>query len=259
LDDPDVPDDVKAKRYSHYLNRLLQAKSRVPALTIEDLLDLKEEPMVDELPHKWETPSPSHKMSREKSKKRASSRIKKKPQRYADIDCERWGNIESDVLRGVEPGSYGVVRALTRYSGMPVKTVKGWLETQDSYTLHKPVAKKFPRRKTFAKGIDDLFQADLADMRSLASSNDGNSYILTCIDVLSRYAFAVPVKDKRESTVAAAFEKAFAQRALNMLQTDRSTEFYNVQVQELFKRTACGTTRVSTTSKRPWSRGLTEL
>jgi transposase InsO family protein len=135
-----------------------------------------------------------------------------------------------------EPGSYGGVRALTRYSGMPVKTVKGWLETQDPYTLHKPVVKKFPRRKTFAKGIDDLFQADLATMQNLASSNDGNSHILTCIDVFSRYAFALPVKDKRGSTVAAAFEKIFAQRVPNMLQTDRGTEFYNVQVQELFKK-----------------------
>jgi L-rhamnose mutarotase len=96
--------------------------------------------------------------------------------------------------------------------------------------------KKFPRRKTFAKGVDDLFQADLADMRNLASSNDGNSYILTCIDVFSRYAFAVPVKDKRGSTVAAAFEKIFAERVPNMLQMDRGTEFYNVQMQELFKK-----------------------
>jgi hypothetical protein len=90
---------------------------------------------------------------------------------------------------------------------MPVKTVKGWLETRDPYALHKPVVKKFPRRKTFAKGIDDLFQADLADMRNLASSNDSNSYILTCIDVFSRYAFAVPLNDKRGSTVMAAFER----------------------------------------------------
>jgi transposase InsO family protein len=144
--------------------------------------------------------------------------------------------MKSTYYEASEPGSYGGVRALTRYSGMPVKTVKGWLETQDPYTLHKPVVKKFPRRKTFAKGVDDLFQADLADMRNLTSSNDGNSYILTCIDVFSRYAFAVPVKDKRGSTVAAAFEKIFTERVPNMLQTDRGTEFYNVQVQELFKK-----------------------
>jgi transposase InsO family protein len=144
--------------------------------------------------------------------------------------------MKATYYEASEPGSYGGVRTLTRYSGMPVKTVKGWLETQDPYTLHKPVVKKFPCRKTFAKGIDDLFQADLADMRNLASSNDGNSYILICIHVFSRYAFAVPVKDKRGSMAAAALEMIFAQRAPNMLQTDCGTEFYNVRVQKLFKK-----------------------
>jgi hypothetical protein len=105
LDDPEVPDDVKAKRYGHDLNRFLQIKSKVPALTIEDLLDLKEEPTVDELLDLKE-PVQKKKAPRKKSKKakrqkeRASSRIKKKPQRYADIDWERWADDESDVLRG---------------------------------------------------------------------------------------------------------------------------------------------------------------
>jgi hypothetical protein len=102
LDDPEVPDDVKAKRYSHDLNRFLQTKSKVPSVTIEDLLDLKEEPTIDELldlkePQKEETSPPSSKKSR---KKRESSRIKKKPQRYAQIDWERWVDDESGVLRG---------------------------------------------------------------------------------------------------------------------------------------------------------------
>ena len=73
-------------------------------------------------------------------------------------------------------------------------------------------------------------------MRNIASSNDGRAYILTCIDVFSRYAFAVPVKDKRGSTVTVAFEKIFAQRVPNMLQTDRGTEFMNVQVQDVFRK-----------------------
>ena len=144
--------------------------------------------------------------------------------------------MESVYYEASNPGSYGGIRALARYGGMPVKQAKTWLETQDTYTLHKQPTKKFPRRKTFAKGIDDLFQADLADMRNLATYNDGYSYILTCIDVFSRYAFAVSVKDKRGSTVAVAFEKIFAKRVPNMLQTDRGMEFLNVQVQDVFRK-----------------------
>ena len=142
--------------------------------------------------------------------------------------------MESVYYEASKPGSYGGVRALARYGGMPVRKVGRWLETQDPYTLHKPMRKKFPRRKTFAKGVNDLFQADLADMRNLASYNGGYSYILTCIDVFSRYAFAVPVKDKRGASVSAAFEKIFAERVPNMMQTDRGLEFLNGSVQDLF-------------------------
>ena len=40
LDDPTVPDDVKAKRYSHDLNRFLHTKRKLPEVpTVEDLLD----------------------------------------------------------------------------------------------------------------------------------------------------------------------------------------------------------------------------
>lgn len=144
--------------------------------------------------------------------------------------------MESVYYEASKPGSFGGVRPLARYGGMPVKNAKTWLETQDTYTLHKPLTKRFPRRKTFAKGIDDLFQADLADMRNLASYNDGFAYILTCIDVFSRYAFAEAVKDKRGSTVANAFEKIFAIRVPNMLQTDRGLEFLNATVQAVFRK-----------------------
>lgn len=144
--------------------------------------------------------------------------------------------MESVYYEASNPGSFGGVRPLARFSGSPIKAVKNWLATQDTYTLHKPITKKFPRRKTFAKGIDDLFQADLADVRNLSSYNDGFSYILTCIDVFSRYAFAVPIKDKRGGTVSAGFEQIFEERVPNMLQTDRGLEFLNAQVQDVFRK-----------------------
>jgi hypothetical protein len=56
-----------------------------------------------------------------------------------------------------QPGSYGGIRPLIRYSGLSASSVKNWLQSQDAYTLHHPVRKKFPRRKTFSKGINDVF------------------------------------------------------------------------------------------------------
>jgi len=60
-------------------------------------------------------------------------------------------------------GSYGGVKPLARYSSFGMKPTKSWLTSKDTCTLHKPVRKIFERRKTFAKGINDLFQADLAE------------------------------------------------------------------------------------------------
>jgi hypothetical protein len=123
--------------------------------------------------------------------------------------------MESRYYEASMPGSYGGVRALARYSGSPVTVAGRWLEKQDPCTLHKPTVKRFLRRKTFAKTINDVFQADLADMRNL---------------------FAVAVKDKRGLTVSAAFGKKFVDRIPNMLQTDRGLEFLNAQVQEVFRK-----------------------
>jgi len=107
------------------------------------------------------------------------------------------------------PGAYGGVKPLARYSNSAIKPTKNWLTSQDTYTLHKPVRKIFPRRRTFAKGKNDLFQADFAEKQNLSRYNDGYRYILTCIDVFSKRALALPNKEKRGSTIANAFEIIF--------------------------------------------------
>ena len=134
------------------------------------------------------------------------------------------------------PGSYGGIKRLSRYAPSSYKNAKEWLSEQDTYTLHKPVRRIFPRRKTFAKGINDVFQADLVDMQSLSKLNNGHRFILTCVDVLSKRAFAIPLKDKRSLTIVNAFEEIFATHRPVMLQTDRGNEFLNAQVQDLFKK-----------------------
>jgi hypothetical protein len=144
------------------------------------------------------------------------------------------GGMDLIYYDPVNPGSFGGVAPLVRQTRS--NAAKNWLTTQDAYTLHKPVRRIFPRRKTFAKGIDDLFQADLADMQNLSRYNDGHRFILTCVDVFSKRAFAIPLKDKRGPSVADAFEKIFKEKVPVLLQTDRGTEFLNNQVQSVFQK-----------------------
>ncbi|CAL1671913.1 unnamed protein product [Lasius platythorax] len=61
--------------------------------------------------------------------------------------------------------------------------------------LHAPARRNFPRRRVIVRGYD-LWQADVVEMRPYARNNKGHNYILTVIDVLSKYAWAVPLKSK---------------------------------------------------------------
>ena len=77
---------------------------------------------------------------------------------------------------------------LKRRSELPRKTVKNYLLEQETYTKHKPAVQKFPTRRVIVHSLDHQFQADLVEMRSLASQNDNYNYILIVIDVLLKYA-----------------------------------------------------------------------
>ena len=100
-------------------------------------------------------------------------------------------------------GSFGGIKSLSR--GANGNNVKDWLIAQETYTLHNPIKRKFRRRKTKSIGIDHLWQIDLADVSSLSNHNDGHRFLLTCIDCFSRYAWAVPLKNKNSTSVVNAF------------------------------------------------------
>ena len=67
-----------------------------------------------------------------------------------------------------------------------LQDVRDWLRKQQTYTLHKPIHKKFLRRKTVVAGIDTQWQADLADLSKLSKFNDKHRYLLCIIDVFSK-------------------------------------------------------------------------
>uniref|UniRef100_A0A7E4UZT7 Integrase catalytic domain-containing protein n=1 Tax=Panagrellus redivivus TaxID=6233 RepID=A0A7E4UZT7_PANRE len=85
-----------------------------------------------------------------------------------------------------------------------VQDVDDFLKGQHAYTLHKQARYKFPRLKTTTSGLHVDWQADLAMMDKLSAVNDGNNYILVCIDVLSRKIMAIPVRTKDEKATKTA-------------------------------------------------------
>lgn len=116
-------------------------------------------------------------------------------------------------------------------------SVSKWLQSQEAYTLHKPVIRKFKRRVTLVSGINDQFQCDLIDMQKFKKENDNFAFILTVIDVFSKYAWAKPLKTKKGKEVADQLEKVLAEQKCRSLQSDKGKEFFNVHVQTLLKET----------------------
>ena len=93
----------------------------------------------------------------------------------------------------------------------------------------------FYEEKRLAKGINDLWQADLVDLSSLARDNDGYRYLLTCIDVFSKIARAVPVRNKNAKSITDAFATLIVEEKPVFLQTNKGTQFLNAIFQKLFK------------------------
>ena len=76
---------------------------------------------------------------------------------------------------------------------------------QLSNELHKPIIRKFRKRKVYSSFRDNIWGVDLADMQSLSKYNKGIKYLLCAIDLFSKYAWVVPLKDKRGTSIVNVF------------------------------------------------------
>lgn len=104
--------------------------------------------------------------------------------------------------------------------------------------LHKPIRRNFPRRSTVVKGIHDLYQADLVEMKPYSRINKGFKYILTVIDCFTKVANAIPLKNKSGKSITEAMKgvlQTIGKRIKN-LQTDDGTEFFNKEFSDLMKK-----------------------
>ena len=101
--------------------------------------------------------------------------------------------------------------------------------------LHKPIIKNFPKRKVYANGIDKIWAADLVEMQSFSKFNRGVRYLLTVIDVFSKYGWMLLLKDKTGKSVADALKEIFkkSKRKPEKLSTDKGRELYNKHEKDL--------------------------
>ena len=143
--------------------------------------------------------------------------------------------LESVYNNVKKPGSflgeeklYDAVKAEKVYH-ITLHQIRQWLRQNEPYSLNKAVRRVAYRNKVLVSGIDDQFEADLADLSadSYVKANDGVKYLLVVIDVFSRYLWVEALKNKLPQTIIDAFKKIFkrSNRKPRRLRTDRGSEF----------------------------------
>ena len=102
--------------------------------------------------------------------------------------------------------------------------------------LHKPIIKK-NSLKSFFGFKDNIWGADLADMQLISKFNKGFRFLLCVIDIFSKYAWVVPLKDKKGVSIVNAFEKVLDKsgRKPNKIRYGKGSELYDSSFKKWLK------------------------
>ena len=122
---------------------------------------------------------------------------------------------------------------IKKYSGIGVAAIEPSYQLANE--LHRQIIIQCKRQKVYSSFRDDIWGIDLADMQSLSKYNKGTKYLLCAIDIFSKYAWFVPLKNKQISTVINAFQKKISKRKQNRIWVDQGSEFYNNAFKKFLK------------------------
>ena len=103
--------------------------------------------------------------------------------------------------------------------------------------LHKPIIRNFQKRRVYSSFTDNIWGADLADMQLISKYNKGIRYLLCVIDLFSKYAWIIPLKDKKGVTIVNAFQKILKEsnRKPNKIWSDQGSEYYNKSFKKMLQ------------------------
>lgn len=119
------------------------------------------------------------------------------------------------------------------------KEVTNFISNQSIQQVHKPVLDIKAKQKFItALDIGEMLQIDLLDYQKYAKSNNGFKYIFIAVDIFSRYAYAVPIKNKEPKNVLEAFKTIpFIPKAIF---SDSGNEFKGVFLNYLKEKEVAG-------------------
>jgi hypothetical protein len=114
------------------------------------------------------------------------------------------------------------VKCRNYYKNVGLRKIQNYLNRQNTYTLYRPAVTHFAHSPfVHVTHINHQFDVDLMDVSRDRSDNDGVCYLLGAIDVLSKYAYMVPMQNKEGQSVAKAMKLVLDDRKPDQICTDR--------------------------------------
>ena len=109
--------------------------------------------------------------------------------------------------------------------------------------VFSPQITKFRRERIIPLYKDKTWSADLIDKSSLCKNKNNCKYILTVIDIFTKYAWAIPLKNKSGLSITNGFKTILSEgpqggsesQQPEKLCVDRGNEFYNKTFKPLLK------------------------
>ena len=103
--------------------------------------------------------------------------------------------------------------------------------------LQKPIIRTFLKIRVNLSFKDNIWGADLADMLLISKVNKGTRFLLYFINIFSKYAWIVPLKDRKGVTIVNAFQKVLikSDHKPNKIWVDGGSEFFNSSFKKLLK------------------------
>jgi transposase InsO family protein len=131
------------------------------------------------------------------------------------------------------PGSYAGLHSFD-LPNVSRNKVAHYLSTQDTYTRHKPIVRRFNRRRVICLGKFVTLECDLIDTQKFKSVNSGVRYLLTVICCFSRFAFVRPLKNKKTVSVISQLRDILqhTKKRTRYICSDKGSEFYSKKMKE---------------------------
>ena len=131
--------------------------------------------------------------------------------------------------RGLASMVYKFFDKKSKGSGLKENQGRFLQNSQLANELHKPIIRKFKKRKVYSSFKDNIWGVDLAEMQLISKHNKGIRYLLCVINLFSKYAWVVPLKDKKGANIVNAFQSIFKKSdgKPKKIWVDQGSEFYN--------------------------------